>query len=277
MDHDNRRQSVRVDCDFPIRLQGEDVPYVGRIVDLSRTGMRVRIPGKSLNVHRLSSLVQVTRQLQDALGDTFNGELHYEMLGPLVNRTLIPCRIAKRDWEQTDVEVGCQFNAPLTDDEVGMLGVPLPAVGAERAPDGIVGAGPVHRTSMPAPGRPHLRREEAQAYMAYVYPSPGKPSKPLVTKTHTLTRGMAILEVETGQGWDRPDMAVGEVVMALDAAYGSDILMRVMNASQDLWAGPAEVQEVDVHPETHRLKLGIAFGRELRTEELGRLGLPTPA
>ncbi len=277
MDKDNRRQSVRVDCDLPIRLQGEHLPYVGRIVDLSRTGMRVRIPGKSLSVHRLSSLVQVTRQLRSALGDTFAGELHYEMLGPLVNRTLTPCRIAKRDWEQTDVEVGCQFNSPLTDDEVGMLGVPLPAVGAVNAAEGIVGAAPVHRTGARAPGRPHLRRDEAQAYMAYVYPSPGKPSKPLVTRTRTLTRGMAILEVEIGQGWDRPDMAIGEVVMALDAAYGSEILMRVVDDSQDLWAGPAEVQEVDVHPETRRLKLGVAFGRELRAEELGRLGLPTPA
>lgn len=278
MDHNNRRIAVRVDCDLPIRLRGGEAEYVGHIVDLSRSGMRMRIPGKSLGVHRLSSLVEVTRRLHSALGDTFLGELHYEMLGPLVHRTLSPCRIAKRDWEQTDVEVGCQFDRPLSDDEVGMLGVPLPAVGTDQAPQGVDGSGPVHRTpEVRANNRPHLRAREEASYLTYVYPAPGKHSKPLVTRTCSLTRGMAMLEIEAGQGWDLPDVPVNDLVMALDAAYGTDILLRVVDEDQDLWTGPAEVQEVDLNPQTRRLKLGVAFGRELRSEELGRLGLPTPA
>ncbi|MDF1700732.1 MAG: PilZ domain-containing protein [Planctomycetota bacterium] len=276
MDEQNRRQAVRVACDLPIRLSDGEAERHGRIVDISRTGLRVRIPGAALGVHRLSSLVQVTRNLQEALGDTFLGELHYEMLGPLVQRQLTPCRIAKRDWEQTDVEVGCQFESPLRDEEVGMLGVALPAVGAEDAPEDVEGSGPFRRTE-PAPTRPHLRKAPKPQLTAYLYPAPGKTSKPLVTRTHALTKGMAILEVASGQGWDLPDLAVADLVMALDAAYGTSILLRVVDGDDDLWAGPAEIQEVDIRPGNNEIRLGVTFSQQLRTEELGRLGLPTPA
>lgn len=278
MGRENRRQAVRVACDLPIRLSDGDVEHVAQIVDLSRTGLRVRIPGPDLGVHRLSSLVQVTRNLHESLGDEFQGELHYEMLGPLVTRTLSPCRIAKRDWEQTDVEVGCQFDRPLSDEEVGMLGVDLPPVGVEESDDETAGVAPPRRAnSETGPSRPHLRPVAAPSHTAYVYPAPGKTSQPLVTRTQSITRGMVILEVEEGQGWDLPDLAVSDLIMALDAAYGTAILLRVVDDEDDLWAGPAEIQEVDVTPDSRRIKLGVVFGRELRTEELGRLGLPTPA
>ena len=272
------RQAVRVDCDLPVRMNGGKGDYEGTIVDMSRTGLRVRMPGATLGVHRLSSLVQVTRSLHDALGDTFSGDLHHEMLGPLVQRTLTPCRIAKRDWEHTDVEIGCEFDRGLTDEEVGMLGLPLPRVGSEDDPADLHVAGPVRRVDgAPEPTGPHLRGPEPVERTAYLYPSPGKTSKPLVTRTNSLTRGMAILAVDDGQGWDLPDLAVADLVMALDAAYGTSILLRVMEGEDDLWVGPAELQEVDVTPGSRRIRLGVSFGRELRTEELGRLGLPTPA
>ncbi|MDA1194926.1 MAG: PilZ domain-containing protein [Planctomycetota bacterium] len=198
MGNDNRRQAVRVECDLPVRLHGgAGDEYAGRIIDLSRTGLRLRIPGKLLGVHRLSSLVQVTRRLHETLGDQFRGELHYEMLGPLIQRTLKPCRIAKRDWEQTDVEIGCEFDIGLTAEEVGMLGMPLPAVGAEVAAPGLHGAGPVFRSG----GSRHTLRPHPAAepsYVAYLYPEPGKMSQPLATRTQTLSRGMAMLEVDAG-------------------------------------------------------------------------------
>lgn len=272
----NRRQAVRVECDLPVRLHGGKGDYTGHLVDLSRTGVRVRLPGASIGVHRLSSLVQVTQALHDAVGDSFQGDLHHEMLGPLVQRELTPCRIAKRDWEHTDVEVGCEFDRALTDEEVGMLGVALPRLGADETADAPAVAAPTKRDRA-APARPHLREPEPTSYMAYLYPAPGKTSKPLITRTRSLTRGMALLSVDEGQGWELPELAVSDLVMALDAAYGTSILLRVMDGEDDLWVGPAELQEVDVTPGSSQIKLGVSFGRELRTEELGRLGLPTPA
>jgi hypothetical protein len=267
MAQDNRRQAARIDCDIPIRLEGPEGDVEARIVDLSRVGLRVRVPGALLGVHRLSSLVQVTRALQGRLGRSFPGVLHHEMLGPLVSRELSPCRIAKRDWEHTDVEVGCSFDQPLSEEETLMLGVPLPPLHADPGPE----------EGRDRPRGPHLVRSDPAAYVAYLYPAPGKSAPPLVTTTRSLTRGMAILDVDRRQGWDRPDLGVSEVIVALDEAYGAAVLLRIVDGDDDLWAGPAEVQEVDVLPETADIRIGAAFGRELRTEELGRLGLPTPA
>lgn len=279
MGSDNRRQAVRVDCDLTIRLQGVDGEFLARIVDLSRTGLRIRLRGDELGLHRLASLVQITRVLTEVLGDTFYGELHYEMLGPLVKRNLKPTRIAKRDWEHTDIEIGCSFDRPLTGEESGMLGVALPAIGCDDRALELEGAGPLRRKpgERPEPRGPRLNRPEPAGYTAYLYPAPGKTAKPLVTRTRSLTRGMAILDITPGQGWESTGPAVSDVIMSFDEAYGTAVLIRIVDGEDDLWAGPAEVKEVDVVPGSVAIKLGLTFCRELRAEELGRLGLPRPA
>ena len=277
MGSDNRRRAVRVACDLPVRLEGIDADLYARVVDLSRTGLRLRMPGEILGVHRLSSLAQVTRHLQQALGKEFTAELHYEMLGPLVRKTLEPTRIAKLDWEQADVEVGCSLGDPLSDEEIGMLGVPVPAIGASEAPDDMVVAGPVHRTPHIAPVRNHRGVQDPDSFTAWLYPEPGKLGQPLCTETISLTRGMAILGVSPPSRASLVKLPVAEVIAKLDCDYGTGILLRIVDGDRDVWAGPAELQEVDVRSTSGDIRLGVSFGRELRSEELGRMGLPTPA
>jgi len=277
MGPDNRRRAVRIACDLPVRLEGVDADLHARIVDVSRTGLRLRMPGELLGVHRLSSLAQVTRRLEETLGREFVAELHYEMLGPLVRKTLEPTRIAKLDWEQADVEVGCLLGDPLSDEEIGMLGVPAPAIGALEAPDDLVVPGPVHRTPRLAPVRGQGAPEYPDSFTAWLYPEPGKLGQPLRTETISLTRGMAILGVTPPSHTALMALPVAEVISKLDGDYGTGILLRIVDGDRDVWAGPAELQEVDVRSPAGDIHLGVTFGRELRAEELGRLGLPTPA
>ncbi len=277
MDHDNRRQAVRVDCNLPVRVEGDGGTFHVRLLDLSRTGLRLRVSGELLGIHRLSSLAQITRRIGETLGDTFAAELHYEMLGPLVRKELRATRIAKLDWEQTDVEVGCLMVEPLTDEEAGMLGVPLPAIGADNAPEVLQGAGPRHRTPAITRAPADPAAPERDPFVVWLYPEPGKNSKPLRTESLSITRGLAKLGVGKRQGWDLDQLPVARVVEALDEAYGTGILIRIVDGDDDIWAGPAEIQEVDVTPANCDIRLGVSFGRELRSEELGRLGLPTPA
>ncbi len=274
MGQDNRRQAVRVACDLPVRLPCDGGDLVARLLDLSRTGLRLRMPGDALGIHRLSSLAQITHRVEETLGSPFVGELHYEMLGPLVRKALRPTRIAKLDWARTDVEIGCLLLEPLSDEEAGMLGVALPAIGATQAPAALAGVGP-HRH---AP-RLHIAPAEVadEPFVAWIYPEPGKTSKPLRTETLSLTRGMAMLGVDRRQGWDLKEVPVAAVVDALDQAYGTDIMIRIVDGADDVWAGPGEIQEVDITPSSGRIRLGVGFGRELRSEELDRMGLPTPA
>lgn len=277
MGQDNRRRAVRVECDLPIRLEGIDSDLYARIIDLSRTGLRLRMPGEILGVHRLSSLAQVTRKLQEIVGVEFSAELHYEMLGPLVRKTLEPSRIAKLDWEQSDVEVGCHMQEPLSDEEVGMLGVPLPAIGERETPEGMVIAGPQRRTPQLGVVGQNGNGESDEPFTAWLYPEPGKCGQPLRTETLSLTRGMAILGVSDGSREPLEELGVSEVIQKLDADYGTAILLRIVDGPDDVWAGPAELQEVDVLAPENEIRLGVSFGRELRSEELGRMGLPTPA
>ncbi len=277
MGHDNRRRAVRIACDLPVRLEGIEADLYARIVDLSRTGLRLRMPGELLGVHRLSSLAQVTRKLQETVGKEFTAELHYEMLGPLVRKILEPSRIAKLDWEQSDVEVGCQLRDPLTDEEVGMLGVPLPAIGERETAEGMVIQGPQRRTPHIGPRGVNADPIEAQPFTAWLYPEPGKSGQPLRTETVSLTRGMAILGVCEASSKPLQELAVADVIHKLDEDYGTGILLRIVDGEDDVWAGPAELQEVDVHAPAGDIHLGVSFGRELRSEELGRMGLPTPA
>ena len=57
------RQAVRLACDLPIRLEGASGVLDATLLDVSRTGLRLRIAGDLLGVHRLSSLEQIKRGL----------------------------------------------------------------------------------------------------------------------------------------------------------------------------------------------------------------------
>jgi hypothetical protein len=260
MQQGNRREAVRVPCEVPVRIEAEDAPQVvASLVDVSRTGLRIRLSGSVLGVHRLSSLAQIARRASALLGDSFLGELHFEHLGPLIRKQLRTVRVAKRDWEHADVELGCLItDGHLTDLEATLLGVHLPPVGAEEE-------------------APEAAPSEPAALRAYLYASDEHANEPIVARTGALTRGMAMLTVEEGADHLRT-MDVTSVAVALDDAFGSEVTLRIADGTEDLWVGPAEIKEVDVDDEASgEVKLGVAFGRELRAEELKRLGLPSPA
>ena len=282
-----KRQAVRLPCTLPLRIKGVEGMVQATLVDISRIGLRLRIPGEALRVHRLSSLVQISRRLHGVLGDSFGAEIQVGDQGVVVRRWLTMTRIAKRDWERTDVEVGCSLSEVLTDEEAQILGVALPQFGvtAETPPEPVdaapMGAGILDELCAeepPAdPMEPPAHPMEEGVYQAFIYPAPGKTSQPLLTRTESLSPGNAILRVEKMQGWNYENLDVGQLVAALDEAYGTDILLRIVEGDHDLWAGPAEIKDVDVTPDPAGIRIGVSFGRELRTEELDRLGLPTPA
>lgn len=262
MEHCNRREAARVPCVVPIRVEPGDRPiFAAHLVDVSRTGLRLRIPGAVLGVHRLSSLAQVARSAAALLGESFIAELHYEQLGPLVRKRLKTIRIAKRDWEHADVELGCiMCDSHLTDLEASMLGVHLPPIGVDEPEPHAAVAGP---------------REEEMA--AYIYGSDEAEGAAIVAQADALTRGMAMLTVADESEHLR-DLDVTELAEELDDTYGSKLTLRISIGDEDLWVGPAEIKEIDVaDEETGAVRLGVAFGRELRAEELRRLGLPSPA
>lgn len=263
MQQNNRRQAARVPCEVPVRIEAEDSPVItASLMDLSRTGLRLRIPGSALGVHRLSSLAQVARRLSEVLGDEFLGELHSERLGPLIRKQLRTVRIAKRDWEHADVEIGCVVcEGHLTDLEATLLGVHLPPIGSDA---------PAAADEVPA-------ASQEAAPSAFIYGRNRGAETPIVARTDELTRGMAMLTVDEDNE-QLQNMDVTTLAETLDGEFGSEVTLRISVGGEDLWVGPAEIKEIDVEDEEQgHVRLGVAFGRELRAEELKRLGLPSPA
>jgi hypothetical protein len=71
---------------------------------------------------------------------------------------------------------------------------------------------------------------------------------------------------------------VVSVVVGLDQSLGCSLTVRMVDGEEEIWVGPGEIKEVDVDASgAGNIRLGVAFGREFRSDELHRLGLPAPA
>lgn len=286
-----QRAAKRVTCEFPLRLGGAQGPLVASACDLSRTGIRITLPGRVLGVHRLSSLVQVARRVNTLLGDAFIGELHHERLGGLVRKTLKPVRIGHRDWENTDVELGCRISEGITDEEAGMLGVALPQIGAEEAPAHLVGAAPEVR-KLPTYEDPVTGSVETEAsidetpelpgvrgtdrHRVYVKGRDRQDAPPFVAMTESFAHGGAVLRIlDIGRMVAAEDADdVSRFMIAFDALYGEHLSLRVMDGARHVWSGPAEVRTVELPPESPgQAILTVSYARSLRAAELREFGL----
>ncbi len=267
MGQNNRRREPRIVCDVPVRMLSEThADLEARVVDVSRTGVRIRIEGHLIGMHRLSSLATVAKTVTRILGDNIEAELNHEKIGPLLRRTMKAIRIAKRDWEHAYVELGCALQHALTDEEGQLLGVSLPPpVSASLQPE--------------TPGNLHLVTDTAGGrFQAHIHPGEGHDAPPLAADADVITSAMAMLKVPDPENHAFAQMDVASAIVALHEMYGPKVMVRLVEDEDEVWLGPAEITEVDVFQgERARAHLGIVFGRELGPAELSRLGLPTPA
>ena len=106
------------------------------MLDVSRSGARLRLPGAPLGIYRLAPLGFVAKQVAAVLGETFKATLNPARLGLLVTKTLRPVRIGHRDGATADVDLGCALEPALSDLEASALGLALPVI----TPDGREGS-----------------------------------------------------------------------------------------------------------------------------------------
>lgn len=306
----DQRAAKRIECDFPVRIVAHMHTIDGVACDASRTGLRIRIPGRALGVHRLSNLVQIARRVSSVLGEAFVVELHPDRLGGLVRKTLYPMRIGQRDWESADIELGCRIGEGIADDEAGMLGLALPRVGAEEAPPELLGvsapsvrdAEPTKPTAAPRIDAPTgvdastvageaapvaefvLKEEEFDLtgqrrkvnWRAFVKGARGSGRPAFVTAAELVTPKGAVLRVPdvARLGLDGDVGDVSRFVVALGDAYGDSIALRVMDGARHVWSGPAEIREAEFPPECPgQALLTVSFARELRLAEQREMGL----
>ena len=266
-----QRGARRIACEIPLQLRGDGGRIVARAVDLSRTGLRMRIPGKHLGVHRLSSLVQVARRVSGVLGQMFTSEFDPDRLGGLIHKDIQVVRIAQRDWESADVDLGCLLAEPFTDEEAGMLGVALPQIGESRAPDTLSGTRPEVRGSDDAktakPKRPRLR--------AYLYARGAPEQAPIPTYATHVDAQHALLTIPdiAGLGFAETPKDVSHFVMALDEGYGSELRARIVDGAREVWSGNVSLLDAELRgQQPTQAILGVDFETQLAPEDLARMG-----
>ena len=130
-----QRRATRIACHLPVRISISGATLDGHLLDASRKGARLRVPGTPLGVYRLAPLGLVAKRVAAVLGETFQVTLSPDRLGTLVTRTLRPVRIGQRDPTSADVDLGCVLDPALSDLEASMLGLALPVLRADGSED----------------------------------------------------------------------------------------------------------------------------------------------
>ena len=270
-----KREAGRAACEVPVRIQTAQGDVTGVVTDLSRVGARLQIPGRQLGVHRLSGLVQVARRVDATIGQVFGADLHYELLGSALRKTMHAVRIGQRDWESPDVDLGCKLTEVLTDEESALLGLELPPLtgrSLHQTDDYLLFGedGEDPRDAVLGHPEPHRLRTT-------IHPEPNKHAPPIQTHTRGLTEEGAVLHVpdigQLGIGDVKRDLL--SIVIALGEAYGANTSLEIAEDDRSLWSGPIRIDEVEwpASGQGNELLLMVAFGRTLEDADRERLGL----
>ena len=277
-----KRSATRVECDLPILLRfGANERVTGTLTDISRLGVCLRIPGEVLGVHRLSSLVQVARQVSTVLGARFDGWLGGGEGG--ISRTMQPVRICQRNWQSRDVELGCALNSALDDAELERMGVSLPPLDPEVPVGDPQRARIAHwseesGTSLRAHGEEFVPLGATIAsdcqHVGYMVAQDSLAGSPMQGFTQLVTAQDAILVVPSFERTRFAGMDIAALVLAFGESYGERPMLRVLKGARQLWAGSVRLTEVEIPASgMGPMRLRMQFEDPLGTSDRTLLGV----
>lgn len=241
-----------------------------RIVDISRTGVRLRVPLATLGFEPGAGLADLAAHLDRVVPRRAAAQFHPERLGALVERELHVVRIALPDGEGGEVELGCRMDRRLGDVEAAALDVPVPAEG-QRIEEG------------PTRERYEVREHEGLQVSflrnceVLVRPADGDASREwsgapermdetgLTTRFRDRTRlGLT----------DEDDRDARSLAVAFSDVYGPQADLEIRAGTRTLYRGPGRLTRVQVEPRRPGdLIIGLAFDRELDDVEKQALRL----
>jgi hypothetical protein len=270
-----RRRAARVPCRLPIRLvRGRHVTH-GVTEDLSRAGVRVRLPLEGLELGPEVELAGVARRLDQRLGEACVAEFHWQSLGSLVRKVLRVVRVSRVQDDPFHVDLGCELRVPLDALESEALGVELPPV--------LAGRGWVPWTTLHADGAvpaPRVEQDEpaaaaAMRRRAVLMPPRERGRAPLRAQAPEVTENAVVLSLPEPARFvfhvQRQDATA--LLLAFDERYGSEHGLLLLEGEEPVWSGAARVNGLEYQRACQRLVLTLALPEPLRPEELQRLGV----
>lgn len=239
----DKRDALRVPCEFPIRVYGQLRELTGRILDISRTGAQVSVPLSRLMNTEQVDVASLAHAVEQVLGQAFQADLHFEMLGPLVRKRLSVVRVGQVDVDGDSLSVGCRFAEALNDDEAMMLGVGLPPIGVTAVSAFRDVPAPRHRNEPDLGGTAGPR---PRAYEGILHACTGFTAEPLVGSTDGVAEGSVILAVPVDTIPGATSSFVSTVIETVRGAYGPQPRLEVLDGLHMVWAGETSLQEIEL-------------------------------
>lgn len=221
-----RRRETRVPSSMPVRLgTGSQVLDV-QAVDISLSGVRVRVPLAALGLAPQAGLGEAARVLRARLGDAFAASLAYVTLGPLVRRVLRVAHLARLEQPQPAVVLGCEMRMPLGEAELLALGLSLAELSA------------------PPPAPPEDQDAQRLMARAVLAGPPGPGREALQVTIHEVRRTHIVVTVagaeRLGALSDGGDACA--LAAAVDQRLGPLPTLTVLAGSQAAWSGPVRLE-----------------------------------
>ncbi|MHC5010651.1 MAG: PilZ domain-containing protein [Planctomycetota bacterium] len=268
-DH-TRRVDQRVPCRIPVEVRGKQKTLSTTALDVSRTGVRLQIPLDSLRLPPLPSLGRVALRLSEVIPEEAVSSFQPEGGGADVTRRLRVVRIVRPRSAQEDVVVGCTFDAPLSAEEAAGLGVDFAQTAVEADDDGEA------RSNGQGAAQAFHPSDLSEFKRTYIVPRGPEERTPFQTYTEFVSPHGIVVRVRDVNRLDLPgpEGDVAAHIMAFSATYGSDVTLRVLDGTRQLWTGPARLENAEMVPDApHEIRLGFAFTRELWPKEREALRL----
>ena len=214
----DQRRASRISCELPIRIYGRMDDVLGEVKDMSRTGVRLQV---SLPA-RVDDIQKVARAVEQYLGVLIKVDLN--QAAP-VRKQLRIVRLGHESLEDGKVELGCEFDWPLTDEEVWRIGLHVP---------------PMRSSMMPATSTQRMQRR----YSAYLIASEGWRTPVMSGTTPGLDKNAVLFQADRTPRFRPASDDVTTVAMELARSYGPEPLVEIVDGHRQVWKGPTRIRRV---------------------------------
>ncbi len=263
------RSAARVPCDVPMRIFVDGAWHAVRILDISRNGVRLRVPLPSFGFEPGTNLAVVAAYLVRVVPRRMTGQFNPDRLGNLINRELAIIRIGLPDDSDAEVELGCAMDGRLGDIEAAALELEVPREGHSPQEEGARHPyQPRNQEGVP----PRKRRDLDVVVRA----RDGDPSKEWTGAPESMDRTGLVIRFRdrTRLGLDPSEDDARSLTVAFSDVYGPRANLEIREGGACLFRGEARLTRVEVEPRRPgELVVGFEYARELEPAERRALKL----
>ncbi len=296
------REAARVACAVPVAIVSPAHWPEARVLDLSRTGIRLGVTVQDRQKGLEFGLERLAEMMRTQLAVNLIVELGPEARGNRIRRGLRVVRMGPFREEEGCLELGCELLPPLDEAEVEALGLalPLPGESADGAlarrdlrgreprepdakrPPGLRGTVRQHDpaldweevTRVPRPGSGvRAAGRLAAALESRHHKAPALSGRPL---EFSPDGGYLWVDVGDTNEFFPHDAPIADRVLAFARHWGQALELSIADGVDDVWSGPIRVVSVGILPEVPgRLILGFRHRRPLEPWARKALGVPS--